>query len=184
MIEHLAHLHDTHDRRLDEYLAVFLDVLVGGLLFHLQFGLEREVDVDSELFVLESVVQFYRRARREICLVIGRCEQFRFQQNLEHLDQALLVDAGIFTQLLDSPRLLLVELQKDGHLEGARLKSVPQPETVGDEFATAHVVQPVELPSGMLLSVEVVEPVDRLFQLKRQGKGEALVERPRAAGQH
>lgn len=50
VVQHLAHLHNPHDRRLDQDLSVLLDVLVGGLLFHLQFGLEREVDVDSELF--------------------------------------------------------------------------------------------------------------------------------------
>lgn len=47
--ELLAHLHDAHDGRLDQHLAVLLDVLLRRLLLHLDLVLQRIVDVDPQL---------------------------------------------------------------------------------------------------------------------------------------
>lgn len=46
----LAHLHDPHDRRLDQNLPVLVDVLMRTLLLHLDLVPQRDVDVDLQFF--------------------------------------------------------------------------------------------------------------------------------------
>ncbi len=48
--------------------------------------------------------------------------------------------------------------KRNDHLEGRGLERVLVLETVGDQLAFAHVVQPVQLPPRVLAPVECSEP--------------------------
>jgi hypothetical protein len=50
VFEDFPHLHDAYYGRLDQQLAVLLDVFVGCLLLHFQFCLHWYVDVDTQFF--------------------------------------------------------------------------------------------------------------------------------------
>lgn len=72
VIESFPHLHNAHDRRLDQQLAVLLDVLMHCLLLYLELSLQRLVNVDATLFVLVVEEQLHRRfGCQRVLIVVG-----------------------------------------------------------------------------------------------------------------
>lgn len=58
MLQHLPHFHDPDDGSLDQQLAVFLNVLVSCLLFHLSLGLHRDVYIHPQFLTVKRIGMF------------------------------------------------------------------------------------------------------------------------------
>jgi len=175
MFESLSHLHDPHDGRLDEQLAIFLDVFVRLLLLHLLLRFDGNVDVDAQFLVSVVEVQPQLRVRPErgtavvgFGLSVHVLEQLALQQNRQNLVEPFGGNLRVFEQLAHAKLIARVELKQDGHLKGGGLQRVQGFGVFRRQLALGLIEKPVELAPAMLGGVKTGKPLKGFFEFERK----------------
>lgn len=170
MFMNLSHLHNANDCGLYEEFAIFLNHLVCLFLLLFDFRFEGNVNIDAELLVLVLLEEGDDAAFCEVIFTLARREEkeLDLEQNLEHLDENVHLEAGRVRQLGHAVRVVRVEHEEDGHLKSGGLEDVLVLETVRRYVPFRSVIEPGQLPARVFTIVKFVKFVNALFQLEEK----------------